>query len=312
MANKLEQRVWLITGANSGLGLAIASYVSSRGDKVIATVRSLDKFPRSLKDQGASPLVLDLMSPDDEIKLAAEKALQVHGHVDVLVNNAGWGIPSPWEEVDLNEVRAQFQTMFFGTIAFTQALLPHFRTRRTGYVLNVSSLGSFLQPPSWGAYCSAKAAMSAFTNSLHTEMKPFGVQVLDILPGYFPTPFMFTAGGKSTYKPSVVYTDPSQGYGGPESLHNYHREVGLLGDVGKLAERIFEVVTKTGMAEDLVMKEGQVYDWTMIPLGADTERAAKEKLVVMLDNINGTEALWRSVNMDPKAQKLVPKFTNSA
>ena len=154
--------------------------------------------------------------------------------------------------------------------------------------------------------------MNAFTDSLHTEIKMFGVQVLSILPGYFPTPFMFTAGRRPTYKASMVYTDPSQGFGGPELVHDYYRESGVLGDVGKFAERIFEIVTKTGMAKDLVMKKGQTYDWTMVPLGEDTELKVKEKLVTMLDNVQGTEALWRSVNMDPEAQKLVPKFNDSA
>ena len=197
----------------------------------------------------------------------------------------------------LNDVRAQFQTMFFGTIAFTQALLPHFRTRRTGHILNISSIGSIQLPPTWGPYCAAKAAMNAFTDSLHGEMKMFGVQVLGILPGYFPTSFMFTAGGRPTYKASLVYTAPSQGYGGPEAVHEAYRESGVLGDVGKFAERIFEIVTKTGLAKGLVMKEGQTYDWTMVPLGEDTEQKVKEKLVTMLDNVHGTEDLWRSVNI---------------
>ena len=111
-----SQRIWIITGANSGLGLAMASYVLSKGDRVrapehvytdrlttiqvIATVRSLTKFPQHLREQGARPLVLDLSDPDKEIKRAAEDALQVYGRVDVLVNNAAWGLVDPWEETE--------------------------------------------------------------------------------------------------------------------------------------------------------------------------------------------------------------------
>ena len=206
----------------------------------------------------------------------------------------------------MEEIKAQFQTLFFGTVAFTQAFLPHFRARRTGHILNVGSAGSFGAFASWGAYVTAKAALIAFTDSLHGEMKPFGVQVLTIVPGYFPTEFIPTLDKKQRPQ-SKVYTDPSQGFGGAALIHETHWDAKEIGDKNKFAARVHEVVTRTGMAKNLVLKEDGKYDWTLVPLGSDCDSLIREKLEAMLENVKAMEPMWRSVNMDSEKMRLIPR-----
>ncbi|KAF9809041.1 hypothetical protein IEO21_07614 [Rhodonia placenta] len=299
----MAARVWLITGASSGIGLTLAEYVLSQGDKVIATVRSLAKFPESLKAAGAHPLVLDLGASDSDILKAGEEALKVHGYIDVLVNNAGYGGLSPVEELDLGEARAQFQTNVFGAIALIQALLPSFRARRTGHILNVSSVGGFVSFPSWGAYCASKSALEAFSESLSQEVAPFGIRVLIVQPGYFPTSFLQTTASISDLKRSTVYTDPSQGYGADQKMHERAVEQGHVGDVAKLAQRLYELVAGTGLAKSLVEGQGGKRDWLRVPLGPDCGTMILQKLSIVTENVKAFEHVWRSTDVTPERLK---------
>ncbi|TFY62304.1 hypothetical protein EVJ58_g3946 [Rhodofomes roseus] len=220
------EKVWLVTGANSGIGYAIALYALSQGDKVIGTVRSVSRFPETLKKAGGQPLVLDLSASDADIRRAGEESLKIFGRVDILVNNAGWGVIGPVEELDLDDIRASFQTMVFGVIALTQALLPHFRERKTGHILNVSSNGGFTGYAGWSAYSSAKAALDLFSECLSQEVAPFNIRVLIIMPGYFSTNFMQSASNVQKLKDSTVYTEPSQGFRTLEALPGSHVAAG--------------------------------------------------------------------------------------
>ncbi|GBE83713.1 NAD-P-binding protein [Sparassis latifolia] len=290
----MSAKVWLITGTSSGIGLALVQHVLAQGDKVIATVRSMSKYPEELK--GAEPLVLDLGAPDSEIRKVGEAALKVYGQIDVLVNNAGYGLSGPVEELDMEGVRAQFQTNVFGTIVLTQSLLPHFRARKTGHIFNLSSAGAYWNYPGLGAYAASKAALDAFSESLSREVEPYNIRVIVILPGYFPTNIFAKA--RSTERLSTVYTDPKQGYKFIETLQQRRQESGQFGDLVKFAQRTYEIVHGVGMGEGLVESQGGKREWMRLPLGTDCGELMLAKINTVKENVEMFEAIWRSTDVD--------------
>ncbi|KZT02818.1 NAD(P)-binding protein [Laetiporus sulphureus 93-53] len=302
----MPAKVWLITGASSGIGLSLAQYVLLQGDHVVATVRSLSKLPDTLRDAGAKALVLDLNACDADIRRAGEEALKVYGHIDVLVNNAAYGVVAPVEELKqvyhavLDDMRAQFQTNVFGAIALVQALLPSFRARRSGQIFNVSSVCGLSGFSSWGAYCASKAALELFSDALSQEVAPFGIRVLIIEPGYFSTNFFQTAPLFSHDSDSKVYTDPSQGYRTLEEVPKQHVRDGQIGDVVKLSARIYEVVHGVGMAQGL-------REWLRVPLGTDSGERLRWKINTIQENVDAFEQIWRSTDVEPDRLKFYPR-----
>lgn len=169
----------LVTGCSSGFGLEIARYFLARDWQVVATMRTprADVLPPSDR---LRVLALDVTNPD-----SIRETVEAASPIDVLVNNAGFGAASPSEFVPLATVREIFETNTFGTIALTQAVLPQFRERRAGVVVNVTS--SVLRAlPLIAAYRASKAAVNAFTESMALELEPFGVRARLVLPGRAP------------------------------------------------------------------------------------------------------------------------------
>src|SRR5215217_359540 len=183
-------RVWLITGTSSGFGRHLAAAALARGDRLVATARrpeALAELVASAPDR-VHAVALDVTGAD-QIEAAVAAALDRFGRIDVLVNNAGYGSVGAIEEVDMGELRALMETMFFGPFALTQAVLPHMRERRSGAIVQMSSMGGQISPPGFGAYCSAKFALEAASESLAAEVAPYGIRVLIVEPGSFRTEF---------------------------------------------------------------------------------------------------------------------------
>jgi len=170
----------LITGCSSGFGLDAAKFFLDRGWDVVATMRTpnTDVLPKSDRLQ---ILPLDVTKPESIAQVLADA-----GPIDVLVNNAAFGLPSPVELVDLNTVRTLFETNTFGTLAMVQAVLPSFRKRRSGVIINVTSSVTVKALPLIGLYRASKAAVDAFSESLALEVKSLGVRVHLVLPGRSP------------------------------------------------------------------------------------------------------------------------------
>jgi len=170
----------LITGCSSGFGLEIARYFLARDWQVVATMRTprADVLPKSDRMR---VLALDVTNPE-----SIREAVEVAGPIDVLVNNAGFGAASPAELVPLATVRELFETNTFGTIALTQAVLPQFRQRKAGVVVNVTSSVTLKALPLLAAYRASKAAVNAFTESMALELEQFGVRARLVLPGRAP------------------------------------------------------------------------------------------------------------------------------
>jgi NAD(P)-dependent dehydrogenase (short-subunit alcohol dehydrogenase family) len=171
----------LITGCSSGYGLEIARYFHAQGWNVIATMRTPreDILPKS---ERLRVLALDVTKPES---IAA--ALEASGPIDVLVNNAGIGVVGAFEATPMSTVRELFETNTFGVMAMTQAVLPQFRSRRFGVVVNVTSSVTLARMPLAAAYTASKMAIEGFTGSLAFELEPFNVVVKLVEPGYGPT-----------------------------------------------------------------------------------------------------------------------------
>jgi NAD(P)-dependent dehydrogenase (short-subunit alcohol dehydrogenase family) len=190
-----SSRVWFITGTSSGFGLLLAKEALKRGERVIATARNTSKLAALTAEypDTARTLTLDVTKPA-EITSVARQAIAEFGQIDVLVNNAGYGVNGAIEEVSEDEFEHMFQTNIYGLIRTTRAFLPHFRERRTGNIINLSSIGGLIGGAGWGFYNTTKFAVEGFSEALAAELKPLGVHVTLIEPGPFRTEFLGTSG----------------------------------------------------------------------------------------------------------------------
>lgn len=178
----------LITGASSGIGKATTLLFQRQGWNVVATMRS----PETASDLAALDRVLCLrldVTDRDSIAAAVEAALQQFQTIDVLLNNAGYGVIGPFEASTPEQVERQFATNVFGLMNVTRAVLPHFRQRRSGLIINVSSIGGRLAFPLYSLYHSTKWAVEGFTDSLRYELEPLNIRVKLIEPGPIKTDF---------------------------------------------------------------------------------------------------------------------------
>ena len=183
--------VWFITGASRGFGLEITREALRRGDSVVATARDPRAVLAAVPDAGDRLLAVALDVGDQaQITAAVEAAISRFGHIDALINNAGRGLVGSVEETSDDEVRAVFEVNVFGLLAVTRAVLPHLRARRSGLVVNLSSVGGFVAWPGWGVYAATKFAVEALSEALTHELAPLGIRSVAIEPGPFRTNFL--------------------------------------------------------------------------------------------------------------------------
>ncbi|GAB7525096.1 oxidoreductase [Paraburkholderia sp. 2C] len=190
MSQAKAGKVWFITGASRGFGALIARDAIGRGDRVVATARN----PQQVIDQlGEHPnllaVKLDVTNEADAAQ-AVEAAIARFSRIDVLVNNAGYGLLGAVEESSDSEVKAVFNTNVFGLLNVTRAVLPHMRKQRSGHVINMSSVGGYSAYQGWGVYGSTKFAVEGLTEALAAELAPLGVHATVVEPGFFRTDFL--------------------------------------------------------------------------------------------------------------------------
>ncbi len=184
-------KIWLITGANRGLGLAIARAALDAGDAVVAGARNPDTITAALGAAGPNmlPVALDVTSAE-AADAAVSAALAHFGRIDVLVNNAGYGQLGAFEEVGMDAMRRQFETNVFGLMTVTLAVLPAMRRQRSGHIFNLSSVGGFRGGDRYSAYAASKFAIEGFSESLSAELAAFGIRSTVVEPGFFRTDFL--------------------------------------------------------------------------------------------------------------------------
>ena len=177
------KRVWFITGASRGLGALIAHAALADGNAVVAAGRNVAAITERLGESDALlPVALDV-TDEAQAKAAVEAALAKFGRIDVLVNNAGFGLLAAVEESSDADVRRMYDTNVFGLLNVTRAVLPVMRAQRSGHVVNMSSIGGYRAGAGFGVYSSTKFAVEGITESLHAELKPLGIHATVVEPG---------------------------------------------------------------------------------------------------------------------------------
>ncbi|WP_049005994.1 oxidoreductase [Enterobacter cloacae] len=200
-----DKKTALVTGASSGMGKVIARRLIQDGYQVYAAARSVDKM-NDLAQLGARALRMDI-SRDEDILAAVDTIVSQTGGVDVLVNNAGFGLYGPVEEIGIDEARYQFEVNVFGAARLTQLLLPAMRARRRGYIINITSIGGKIYTPLGAWYHATKHALEGWSDCLRLEVAEYGIKVVIVEPGLIETGFGEVVSG------SIVKRSASGPYG---------------------------------------------------------------------------------------------------
>lgn len=189
--SNIPDKVWLITGCSSGFGRILAEMALARGDRVIATARRVEQIAdlAAPHPDQVLRLALDVTDPAS-IHAAMAQAEAAFGRIDVLVNNAGFGLVGAVEELEPREYRPMFDTNLFGLIEVTRAALPLMRRHGGGRIVNLSSVGGFTGRQGFGLYNASKFAVEGLSEALAEEVAPFGIKVIIVEPGAFRTSFL--------------------------------------------------------------------------------------------------------------------------
>jgi NAD(P)-dependent dehydrogenase (short-subunit alcohol dehydrogenase family) len=231
-----NHRVWLITGASSGFGRAIADAALARGDSVVATARRTEALDDLVGQERAQVLSLDVTDAAQREAVMAQ-ALKRFGRIDVLVNNAGRTQVGAVEETTEEELRALFDLHFFAPVAVTRAVLPHMRRQGRGAIVQMSSVGGQVTAPGFGAYCATKFALEGLTETLRDEVAEFGIRTLIVEPGAFRTGlFRPGAAYESAAMPEYAATV------GPTRAYVRDSDGAQPGDPAKAAQAIIDAL----------------------------------------------------------------------
>ncbi|MCA1400914.1 oxidoreductase [Bradyrhizobium sp. BRP56] len=267
-------RVWFITGASRGFGALIAEAALKAGDAVVATARDPATVTARLgQHEQLLATRLDVTS-EAEAHAAAGEAVKKFGRIDILINNAGYGLLGAIEEASAAETQRLFGTNVFGLLGVSRAVLPHMRRQRSGHIINISSVGGYTGYPGWGVYGATKFAVEGISEALAAEVAPLGIKVTVVEPGFFRTDFLDESSLSRT----------------AHQIEDYHASVGKTrtaaadfnhgqrGDPRKLAGAILKLVN----ADSPPLR---------LPLGSDTVERIETKNAFVAREL----AEWRTV-----------------
>ena len=234
-----NNKVWFITGASKGLGLELAKKLLAKGYKVAATSRSVASLVKVLGNVSENflPLEMDLVD-EGSVKNAIEATVTHFKTIDVLVNNAGYGLLGALEELTDVESRKNYEVNVFGLLNVIRNTMPYMRANNSGHIFNISSVGGYYgEFPGWGIYCSTKFAVAGLTESLAAEVKEFGVKVTLVYPGYFRTDFLKDSSLLLPQNPIAAYKEVRAS----EDSHKGSINENQPGDPEKLAEALIKM-----------------------------------------------------------------------
>lgn len=229
---------WLITGCSSGLGRALAEVVLAHGHRAVVTARDVATISELVASYPDTAIAAQLDVTDaDEVSAAVAAGLEAFGAIDVLVNNAGYAYRAAVEEAEEDAIDYLFATHFFGPVRLIKAVLPGMRERRSGSIVNISSIGVWGMPPGGAYYCAAKAGIETLSGSLLKEVGPLGIHVMAVEPGGIRTDFAGRSLTESAV--SIADYDATAGVRRPGRDTNHGRQ---SGDPVKMAELIVAAV----------------------------------------------------------------------
>ena len=269
-----NQKIFLITGISSGFGRAFASAALSAGHTVVGTVReetACGNF-ESERPGFAKAVVLDV-TDFDAIEPKVAEIERTIGPVSVLVNNAGYGHEGTIEESPLAELRHQFDVNVFGAVAMMKAVLPFMRERRTGHIINITSMGGYITLPGISYYCGSKFALEAISETLSKEVKDFGIRVTAVAPGQFRTDWA----GRSMMRSKRIISD-YDGLMNPLRKARQEKSGKQPGDPAKAAQVLLKIIEHQNPP-------------TRLLLGNDALKLVREKL----ETLNTEFALWEQM-----------------
>ena len=270
---------WLITGCSTGIGREIARAALEAGHSVAVTARNVDAVADFVDQFGDRALALPLDVTDrDQITSAVVSVEKTFGGIDVLVNNAGYGYMAAVEEGEDAEVRKLFDTNYFGVVDTLKAVLPAMRARRSGHVINISSMTGLVANPPNAYYSSTKFALEALTEALAKEVGPLGIKVTAIEPGAFRTDWA----ARSMQESSTPIGDYDDNVGARKTLIKQFADH-LPGDPRKVAEAVLMVA---GL-DDPPLR---------LLLGRDVLAAVREKIADLTASIDYWESVTKNVN----------------
>jgi NAD(P)-dependent dehydrogenase (short-subunit alcohol dehydrogenase family) len=279
-SNLTHKRVWMITGASRGIGAHIAEAALAQDDAVVATARDAASVHKRFGADHPALLAVSLdVTNESQAAVAVAQALARFGRIDVLVNNAGFGLLGAVEEATADEVRRLYETNVFGLLNTTRAVLPSMRERRAGHVINISSVGGMQSGPGFGVYCSTKFAVEGLSEALHAELAPLGIRVTVVEPGYFRTEFL--DGASLTVSPQVL--GDYAGAAGVVREAAQRINLNQPGDPVRLAQALMTLVS----ADNPPLR---------LPLGTDTLQAIAAKLAFVEAETEAWKALAASTD----------------
>jgi NAD(P)-dependent dehydrogenase (short-subunit alcohol dehydrogenase family) len=272
-------RTCFITGVSTGLGLALAQEALARGDRVVGTVRNESaRTDFANIAPGRSLAMLMDVTDEAQVRRVVAEAERQTGGIDVLINNAGYGLVAGVEEASLDEMRAQFEANVFGAVSVMQAVLPFMRARRTGRIVNVTSVSGLVGWPSLGIYSGSKFALEGISETLALEVEPLGIKVILIEPGGLRTDFAT----RSRRQSAQIIDDYDATVGSCRRIlveHAGHE----LGDPVRAAKVILDVAVSDAPPLRLL-------------LGSDAVGYATRKLQQQTDEIEAWKTISRSTD----------------
>ena len=271
-------KTWFITGVSRGLGKALAEAVLAKGDTVVGTVR---EGSPSIDHSAGELHVLKFDIADIQgVEAAVAQAFAVNGRVDVVVNNAGYGLLGAIEEASDDELERLFAVNVFGPFRVIRAALPLLREQGSGHIVNITSIAGRAPMASSGAYAAAKSAMEGLSQSLSQEVAPFGIKVTAVAPGGFRTDFLSNHSVRRSSSQMVSTYAATVG----KAIERLDEVAGKqMGDPARAAEAIIAVVQADKAPLHLL-------------LGSDALRRAREKLDAVIDEMDTWEDVTRSTD----------------
>ncbi|GLU51286.1 oxidoreductase [Dyadobacter frigoris] len=275
-----QKKTWFVTGGSQGIGLLLVQQLLANGHNVVVTGRNLETVKSAVGSYSSQFLPLQVeLANEESIGKAVDSAIEHFKSIDFLVNNAGYGLIGGIEETSAKETQAIFDVNVFGLLNVTRAVLPHMRAAKSGHIFNLSTVFGLIAGAGWGLYCGSKFAVEGLSEALAQEVKPFGINVTIIEPGYVRTNFLKSGSIAHPQNPIADYTAIQE----EKRKHTEEVPGTQIGDPQKVAE----VIISTSQLSEPPLR---------LLLGSDALQFANYKIQMLRDGIEANREVTVSTD----------------